>query len=114
MTLLLSIDNIQPRAVNLSTTSIMVTWTAPKSVTPESYSLSTSCLRLCDIAPTSGVLPVPNGGAATSYTINNLEPGVACTVRVIAMVGSFSSQSNAVLTTTLTAGIIQSLFAFIA
>ena len=95
----------------------MVTWTAPQSVTPDNYSISTSCLRLCDSAPTSGTLPVPNGGAATSYTINDLEPAVSCAVRVIAMVGSASSQSKAVFTTTLTAGLyysIVSLFAVIA
>ena len=40
--LMLSIDNMQPTnvAVNPSTTSIMVTWTAPQSVTPDSYSVS--------------------------------------------------------------------------
>ena len=65
---------------------------------------------MCDNAPTTaGTLPVPNGGAATSYTINNLDSYVSCTVRVIAMVGSASSQSNEVFTATLTAGTYYSI-----
>ena len=113
--IMLSIDNIQPRnvAVTPSTTSIMVAWTAPESVTPDSYSVSFGCLRVCDSEPTTaGVEAVPNGGAATSYVINDLEPGVTCTVRVIAMVGSASSQSNEVLTSTLTAGTYYSIVSF--
>ena len=87
----------------------MVTWTAPQSVTPDSYSVSVGCLRLCDNVPIfSGVISVTNGGAATSYTINNLDPYVFCTVRVIAMVGIASSLSNEVCTTTLTAGLYYS------
>ena len=86
-----------------TTSSIMVSWTAPQ-FTPDSYTVSVFCLRLCDNVPTiTGVQPVPNGGA-TSHTITALNPGNNCTVWVAAVFGSTSSESDKVFTNTLTEG----------
>ena len=81
----------------------MVSWTAPQ-FTPDNYIVFVFCLRLCDNVLTNvGVQPVPNGGA-TSHTITPLDPGNICTVRVAAVFGSTSSESDKVFTNTLTEG----------
>ena len=83
----------------------MVSWTAPQFITPNNYSVSINCTRLCDnVLTISGVQSVPNGGV-TSHTITPLNPGNICTVRVAAVLGSTSSESAGVTTTTLTEGI---------
>ena len=101
----MSIAIPQPTGVTLAptTSSIMVSWTAPQ-FTPDSYSVTVGCLRLCDNLPTiSGTLVVPNGGA-TSHTITPLDPGNFCTVT--AVLGNTSSESDEVITITLTEGMI--------
>ena len=85
-----------------TTSSIMVSWTAPQ-FTPDNYSVTFICFLLCDNAPSTGMQVVPNGGA-TSHTITSLNPGSDCTVRVAAMFGNTSSESDQVDTTTLTEG----------
>ena len=81
----------------------MVSWTAPQ-FTPDNFNVSVGCMRLCDNKPTiSGVQMVHDGGA-TSHTITPLDPGNFCTVKVIAVFGSISSESDEVVTTTLTDG----------
>ena len=95
---------IQPTGVTLTptTSSIMVSWTAPQFITPDSYQLP---VRLCDgnVPTKSGVQPVPNGGA-TSHIITALDPGNFCNVRVTAVFDSTSSESAEVLTVTPTEG----------
>ena len=98
---------IQPTGVTLTSTtsSIMVSWTALQFITPDSYSVSITCTRLCNnLLTTSGMQSVLNGGA-TSHTITPLNPGNVCTVRVAAVFGSTSSESAEVTTTTLTESI---------
>ena len=98
---------IQPTGVTLNptTSSIMVSWTAPQFITPDSYFVSVNCLQLCDSLLTKSVIEIiPNGGA-TSYTITPLNPGNNCTVNVAAVFGCLSSESDNVYNTTLTAGI---------
>ena len=80
----------------------MVSWTAPQ-FTPDSYSVSVNCSRLCDNAPTAGMQLVSDGGA-TSHTITPLDPGIFCTVSVAAVFGSTSGVSENNFTTTLIAG----------
>ena len=83
----------------------MISWTAPQFSTPDNYSVSIGCIRLCDNVPTVSVLQViPGGGATTSYTVTGLNPGNECNLRVIAAVGSVSRQSDVAITLTLTAG----------
>ena len=84
----------------------MTSWMAPEFSTPDNYSFSVGCSRLCDNEPTvSGMQGVPGGGATTSYTVNGLNPGNECNLRVIAAVGSVSRQSDPAATTfTLAAG----------
>ena len=66
----------------------MVSWTAPQFITPDSYNISITCVRLCDgVATISGVQPVPNGGA-TSHNITALYPDNFCAVRVAAVFSS--------------------------
>ena len=99
---------IQPTGVTLNptTSSIMVSWTAPQFITPDSFNVSVGCLRLCDGIPTkSGVLVVPDGGA-TSHTITPLDPGNFCTVKVIAVFGRKSNESGEAFTITLTEGTV--------
>ena len=95
-----------PTGVTLTSTtsSIMVSWTAPQFITPDSYNVLITCTRFCDNISISDVQSVPNGGA-TSHTITPLNPGNICTVRVAAVVGSTSSESAEVTTTTITEGI---------
>ena len=81
-----------------------MSWTAPQ-YTPDYFNVSVGCFRLCDNTPTqSGVQIVPDGGGATNHTITALDPGNACTVNVIAVFGNTSSESDQVVTTTLTDG----------
>ena len=88
----------------LATTSILVSWTDPQFYTPDSYSVTISCMRLCDNALTfSGIQPVSNG-SATSHTITSLDPGNNCTVRVAAMLSGTSSESGPVNANTLSEG----------
>ena len=97
---------ILPIGITLApaTTSILVSWTAPQFYTPDSYSVTISCMRLCDNVQTfSGTQPVSNGGA-TSHTITSLDPGNNCTVRVAAMLSGTSSESGPVNTYTLSEG----------
>ena len=85
--------------------SIMISWTAPQFSTPDNYSVSISCIRLCDNVTTLSALQVvPGGGATTSNTVTGLNPGNVCNLRVIAAVGSVSRQSDVAITSTLTAG----------
>ena len=104
---MLSIAVPQPTGVTLAptTSSIMVSWTAPQFITPDNYSVTFICLRLCDNAPSTGMQVVPNEGA-TSHTIAPLNSGSNCTVRVAAVFGNTSSESDQVATTTLTDGMI--------
>ena len=97
---------ILPTGITLApaTTSILVSWTAPQFYTPDSYSVTISCMRLCDNVQTfSGTQPVSNGGA-TSHTITSLDPGNNCTVRVTAMLSGTSSESGPVNANTLSEG----------
>ena len=84
----------------------MISWTAPQFSTPDNYSVSVNCSRLCDssIPTTLGMQVVPGGGATTGYTVTGLDPGNGCDFRVIAAVGSVSRQSDVATTSTLTAG----------
>ena len=84
----------------------MISWTAPQFSTPDNYSVSIACSRLCDsnIPTTLGMQVVPGGGVTTSYTVTGLDPGSVCNLRVIAAVGSVSRQSDVAITSTLTAG----------
>ena len=84
----------------------MILWTAaPQFSTPDNYSVSVNCSRLCDNVTTLSALQVvPGGGATTSYTVTGLNPGNECDLRVIAEVGSVSRQSDVATTITLTAG----------
>ena len=103
---MLSIAIPQPTDVTLNptTSSIMVSWTAPQ-FTPDSYSVLVGCFQLCDNAPTISGMQVVSDGGATSHTITPLDPGNFCTVSVAAVFDSTSGVSeNNVTTTTLTAG----------
>ena len=55
-----------------------------------------SQLAVCDcvIIHQHNQIVVPDGGGATSHTITALDPGNACTVKVIAVFGSTSSESD--------------------
>ena len=96
---------IQPTGVTLSSTtsSIMVSWTAPQ-FTPDSYTITVFCLRLCDSLPIISAMQMVSDGGATSHTITPLDPGNNCTVRVTSVFGSISSESDKLVTTTLTEG----------
>ena len=97
---------ILPTGITLApaTTSILVSWTAPQFYTPDSYSVTISCMRLCDNVPTiSGLQPVSDGGA-TSHTISSLNAGNNCTVRVAAMLSGTSSESSPINANTLSEG----------
>ena len=97
---------ILPTGITLApaTTSILVSWTAPQFYTPDSYSVTISCMRLCDNVQTfSRFQPSLNGGA-TSYNFTSLDPGNNCTVRVAAMLSFTSSESGPVSANTLTEG----------
>ena len=100
---MLSIAIPPPTGVTLTptTSSIMVTWTAPQFITPDSYNVSIICTRFCDNI--SDVQSVPNGGA-TNHTITSVNHGNNCTVKVTAVVGSTSSESAGVTTVTPTEG----------
>ena len=88
--------------LNPTTSSIIVSWIAPQ-FTSDSYSVTVSCSPLCDNLPTLSSVLVSNGGA-TNHTITALDPGSVCTVKVIAVFGNTSSESDQVNTTTLTDG----------
>ena len=102
---MLSIAIPPPTGVTLTptTSSIMVSWTAPQFITPDSYNVSIICTRFCDNIQISDVQSVPNGGA-TNHTITSVNPGNNCTVKVTAVVGSTSSESAGVTTVTPTEG----------
>ena len=98
---------IQPTILVLTQSkfSIMISWTAPQFSTPDNYSVSVACSRLCDNAPTAlGMQVISGGGATTSYTVTGLNPGNLCDLRVLAAVGSISRQSDIAITSTLAAG----------
>ena len=86
---MLSIAIPPPTGVTLTptTSSIMVSWTAPQFITPDSYNVSIICTRFCDNIQISDVQSVPNGGA-TNHTITPVNPGNICTVKVTAVVGT--------------------------
>ena len=87
-------------------TSVVVSWTAQKFITPESYSVSFICLRLCDNALLISITHlVPNGLTSHNFTSLILNPGHTCTVRVTAVLGSISSESDEVTTNTITEGL---------
>ena len=98
---------ILPTGITLApaTTSILVSWTAPQFYTPDSYSVTISCMLLCDnnVQTFSATQPVSNGGA-TSHTITSLDPGNSCVVRVAAMLSGTSSESGPVNVNTLSEG----------
>ena len=87
------------------TTTVVVSWTAQKFITPESYLVSFICLRLCDNALLISITHlVPNGLTSHKFTSLILNPGHTCTVRVTAVLGSTSSESDEVTTNTITEG----------
>ena len=96
----------QPTSVTLNPTTsyIIVSWTAPQFITPDNYTVSVNCLRLCDSLPIMSDVQMVSDGGATSHTITPLDPGNFCTVKVAAVFGSNSSESDEVFTTTLTEG----------
>ena len=104
---------IQPTGVTLIpatfievTMSVVVSWTAPHFVTPETYSVSFICLRLCDNALLiSFTQVVPNGLTSHYFTSIILNPGHTCTVRVTAVLSSISSESDEVTTKTIIEGL---------
>ena len=99
---------IQPTNVTLEiiTMSLVVSWTAPKFIISESYSVSLMCLRLCDqnlyVLITHSV---PNELTSHNFTSIIFNSGYACTVRVTAFLGSISSESDEVTTNIITEGV---------
>ena len=59
----------QPTGITLNptTSSIIVSWTAPQFITPDNYTVSVNCLRLCDSLPIMSDVQMVSDGGATSH-----------------------------------------------
>ena len=87
-----------------TTSSIFVSWIAPQFFNPANYSVSVSCMQLCNNTNISTNVLMVSGGA-TSNTITGLSPGNNCTVTVTAVFASSGiSESNKVNTNTISEG----------
>ena len=79
-----------------------MSWTAPEFA-PNSYSLSLSCQLLCGTQSTEGTQVVSDGGA-TNYLLAPVAAGANCSVSVVAVFGSKSSNTVTSSTITTSAG----------
>ena len=97
---------ILPTVITLvpAATSIMVSWADPQVYTPDSYSVTINCMRLCDNVQTFSDTQAVSNGGATSHDVTSLDPGNNCTVRVTAMLSGTSSESGPVNAITLSEG----------
>ena len=80
----------------------MVSWASPEFA-PDNYNISYSCQLLCGTPSTQGTQVVSDGGA-TNYLLASVAAGASCSVSVVAVFGSKSSNTVTFSTKTRSAG----------